>query len=508
MTQGSSGESLVRYAEMHRFWAKVVRPILDAIQPCVVVEIGAATGAHTRLLAEHCRLNGVTLHVIDPAPQFDPEELSFEECVVFHQGRSLEFLPTLGAVDVALIDGDHNWYTVNRELHLLQRAAHEAGRPIPVVLCHDVCWPYGRRDLYYDPQSIPAEYRQPWERAGIVREQSSLDAKQGLNAHLCNASHEGGPRNGVMTAIEDFVHSSDGTFSVILLPVLWGLAIIVPQTRLDAHSGLEPLLTKWTTANGWADLALLAEGERERLEAAAQALVYQRRSRASSVEPLRRANTGGIAGRTFRSDLSPDALAGVQRGTLRTTYRGVPFLKSPFDVVLYMDLIGRLRPHTVIEVGTKAGGSAVWFADLLDSHGIDGRVISIDLDNPPDIKDNRIIFLRGDATRLNNVLPASALAGLAHPFLVSEDSAHLFETSLGVLEFFHHSLKSGDYIVVEDGVVAELPGEMYKRYANGPNRAVSHFLQRHPGVYYIDENICDRYGHNVTWAPNAWLCRV
>ena len=31
---------------------------------------------------------------------------------------------------------------------------------------HDVGWPYGRRDLYYAPEQIPEEFRQPYRRAG------------------------------------------------------------------------------------------------------------------------------------------------------------------------------------------------------------------------------------------------------------------------------------------------------------------------------------------------------
>jgi hypothetical protein len=32
---------------------------------------------------------------------------------------------------------------------------------------HDVLWPYGRRDLYYEPERVPEEFRQPYEMKGI-----------------------------------------------------------------------------------------------------------------------------------------------------------------------------------------------------------------------------------------------------------------------------------------------------------------------------------------------------
>jgi hypothetical protein len=262
---------------LHRFWSKVIRPILEAAQPDLVVEVGAAAGVHTRRLAKYCRAHQVALHVIDPVQRFEPADLG--DGVVFHRGLSLDVLADVGAVDVALIDGDHNWYTVNHELQLLQRTARSAGRPTPLAICHDVCWPYGRRDLYYDPATIPAEYRQPWERAGIVPGRSALSPDRGLNAYLANAMHEGGPRNGVMTAIEDFIGIANEPLELTVLPVLAGLAILAPGSRLNANPHLKRTITRWGTAKGLADLVPLVEQERQRLLVARAELKTRRQMR-------------------------------------------------------------------------------------------------------------------------------------------------------------------------------------------------------------------------------------
>ena len=248
---------------LHRFWSKVIRPILQASEPGVVVEVGAGAGANSRPLAEFCRGRDCTLHVVDPAPAFDPAELGRD--VIFHRGRSLVVLGEIGPVDVALIDGDHNWYTVHHELQLLQRTARSADRPTPLVLCHDVCWPYGRRDMYYDPETIPAEFRRPWERAGIVPGRSRLRGDRGLNARVANATAEGGPRNGVMTAIEDFVHAANESVEVSVLPVLHGLAIVCPRSRLEANPRLADVVAGMASADGLAELLSLVEQERLRL---------------------------------------------------------------------------------------------------------------------------------------------------------------------------------------------------------------------------------------------------
>ena len=208
-----------------------------------------------------------------------------------------------------------------------------------------------------------------------------------------------------------------------------------------------------------------------------------------------------------RTEVPARLLESIQHGVMRTRYRGLAFLKSPFDVVLYLQLIERMRPHAVIEIGTKEGGSALWFADTMRAYGLDGRVISVDIEASPHVRDERITFLEGDATCLGDSALPDELDGLPHPWLVTEDSAHRLETSLAVLEFFDPLLQGGDYIVIEDGVVGSLPGEEYERYENGPTRALAAFLATRGNDYEVDTALCDFFGTNVTYNPNGWLRR-
>jgi cephalosporin hydroxylase len=210
-------------------------------------------------------------------------------------------------------------------------------------------------------------------------------------------------------------------------------------------------------------------------------------------------------GRRWRTDLPLAALERIHAGTLRYTYRGHPMLKHPFEVALYTELFWRLRPATVIEVGSYLGVSAVWFADLMRQSGAPGQVISIDLEAPapPEPRDE-VRYLKGDASRLGEVLTPAVLAALPRPLLVIEDSAHTAEATAAVLDFFAPVLASGEYIVIEDGMLAELGWG--PRYGGGPGLAISRFLRAHP-EFEIDADYCDRYGHNVTGNPNGYLRR-
>jgi GT2 family glycosyltransferase/glycosyltransferase involved in cell wall biosynthesis len=218
---------------MNRFWEPFIEPVLRIRQPKVIVEIGAESGANTEKLLQFCREHDAVLHAIDPHPKFDVgawvEE--YGERFIFHRDPSLTALPRIGAADAVLIDGDHNWYTVYHELLLIEEAAQDSPRGFPVVFLHDIGWPYGRRDMYYDPDRIPSEHRQQCRQLGLAPGVSPLLDSGGLNAHLFNAVSEGGPRNGVLTAVEDFLRTRTESWEFVEIPALQGLGIIAPVSE-------------------------------------------------------------------------------------------------------------------------------------------------------------------------------------------------------------------------------------------------------------------------------------
>ena len=101
---------------MHNFWQVAIRPILQAIDPSVIVEIGVLEGRNTKNLLGLCG-NRTVLHAIDPEPSVDVEEWAgkYAGKLVFHRNQSLDVIPHLPEFQVGLIDGDHNWYTVYHE---------------------------------------------------------------------------------------------------------------------------------------------------------------------------------------------------------------------------------------------------------------------------------------------------------------------------------------------------------------------------------------------------------
>jgi cephalosporin hydroxylase len=199
----------------------------------------------------------------------------------------------------------------------------------------------------------------------------------------------------------------------------------------------------------------------------------------------------------------------MQRGVLAYTYKGIPALKCPMDMALYLDVLWEVRPGTVIEFGSNRGGSALWLADMMQVMGLGkSRLLSLDVKPVTDLRDDRIEFRQCDTNNISDSLPDSLIASLPRPLLVIDDASHRYQQVLNVLEFLHRHTRLGDYIIVEDGIISVMNAEHLHNYEGGPFQAIHSFLARHPDVYAVDRKRCDFFGRNVTWNCDGYLRRV
>lgn len=252
---------------MHRFFDAAIAPALRALRPQVIVEIGVLTGATTNRLVDYGSKHGAVVHGIDPAPRLDGIEApSF----VLHRALSHDALPGIARIDLALIDGDHNYHTVRGELQILAANAERDNHPFPVVMLHDVDWPYGRRDSYWDPLAVPLEHQQPSSRKGMRPGQSELVPDGGgLNPQFLNADHEGGARNGVRTAVEDFISAVAMELTYVHVPCLHGLGILCPASR---RPDLDPVIDALASSPSLESLITTTETERLQYQIRSQRL--------------------------------------------------------------------------------------------------------------------------------------------------------------------------------------------------------------------------------------------
>jgi hypothetical protein len=225
---------------MHYYWEMFIEPALLLHRPQSIVEIGSENGNTTRLLLAFCEQNDAVLHAIDPQPQVGvlAWQQRYGRRFILHSQVSLVALPTIERLDAVLIDGDHNWYTVRAELHLLDKLTTGRGLPFPLVFFHDIGWPYGRRDLYYDPATIPAEFRQPYARKGMRPGSSALVESGGMNSNMNNALAENTPRNGVLTGIEDYLKETQLELKFLRIPGYHDLGILFSEQLQQQNADL------------------------------------------------------------------------------------------------------------------------------------------------------------------------------------------------------------------------------------------------------------------------------
>ena len=196
---------------------------LDAAGARSVIEIGAEFGAFTRELLGWARGRAEVI-AVDPLPQRELVDLEREEPQLrLVRELSVDAFRALPRLDAYVIDGDHNYYTVTEELRAIEEVS--AGTGFPLVLFHDVCWPHARRDSYYAPEQIPKDHRHPLLRDVFVTPWD--DSSESGIPYANIAAHEGGPRNGVLTAIEDFLEGRQG-LRFARVPAFFGFAAIWP----------------------------------------------------------------------------------------------------------------------------------------------------------------------------------------------------------------------------------------------------------------------------------------
>jgi hypothetical protein len=242
-------------------FAPVIRPLLRVAGCRRLVEIGAEAGIMTRELIAYAAEFSGELTVIELVPSFEVKSLiAAMSNIRLVPETSLSALPTLAAADAYFIDGDHNYYTVLHELTLIDRAISSTDVPL-LAFIHDIGWPFGRRDAYCDPELIPPEFCHPhdWVK-GMTPENPGL-VEGGIRGMGSSAAavREGGPRNGVLTAVEDFLAERPDRFRLARVPAIFGLGVLYSADAAWAEQAAAVLAP-------YDDNPLIAAMERDRLQ--------------------------------------------------------------------------------------------------------------------------------------------------------------------------------------------------------------------------------------------------
>lgn len=139
----------------------------------------------------------------------------------FINDYSLNVLSDLKNYDAIFLNDDPNWYTVYNELNTIKRNNEE----FPLVfVCHNV-FPHKRRDSYVNPDIIPKEFLNDYSR--LLNYEDVL-----LEDDFYHAIDENTSKNGVLTAIEDFLNENK-SIGIADFKLINGIVILYPKNTIS-----------------------------------------------------------------------------------------------------------------------------------------------------------------------------------------------------------------------------------------------------------------------------------
>lgn len=187
----------------------------------------------------------------------------------------------------------------------------------------------------------------------------------------------------------------------------------------------------------------------------------------------------------------------------RTTWLGKPIWQNVLDLWTIQETISEVRPALLIETGTNRGGSALFYAQLMDLLG-SGRVLTVDVEDLREVEHPRIEFLLGSSTDDAIVARAREAAAQADgPVMVILDALHDRDHVARELELYAPLVTPGSYLLSQDGVIDEI--SYFADSRPGPLPANRDFLARHPEFEH-DRERNERF--LLTHHPLGWMRRI
>ena len=195
-------------------------------------------------------------------------------------------------------------------------------------------------------------------------------------------------------------------------------------------------------------------------------------------------------------------------------FLGVKIRKNPCDLMTIQEMITKLRPDNIIETGGGFGGSAVFYAMIMDYLDLPGKVYTADL--LVYNLDPMERFAKKFKGRLKYFQKAMSIGfSVIDNTLVPEvggknnlvllDSYHGAEYVFTEMEVYSQFVQPGGYMVVEDTCLSGHPvWGKYPKTMKGPMEAVDRFI----GMYdnWVIDRSCEK--HLMTYNPRGYLRRI
>lgn len=186
---------------------------------------------------------------------------------------------------------------------------------------------------------------------------------------------------------------------------------------------------------------------------------------------------------------------GLAWGT--TTWQGRRCAQNPLDLWVIGELIWKHQPRWLIETGTGEGGSARWYATILNLLNKGGQVITTDRIAP--VGPHEFIFYKGSSLETIADIRERVRGDQT---MVILDSDHRQAHVTAELNAYAPLVTPGQYLVVSDTHFNGHPVDPH--FGPGPMEALDEWLPAHP-EFLIDRS---QERHLLTFNPGGFLRRV
>jgi len=190
----------------------------------------------------------------------------------------------------------------------------------------------------------------------------------------------------------------------------------------------------------------------------------------------------------------------------QVNWMGVKILKNPLDCWIYQEILWEVKPERIVEIGSLAGGSTLFFCHMLDILGR-GLVVSVERDRSHfGVRHRRLKQVTGDCAEPAVRRRVEKLCR-SRRTLVIHDADHTREAVLRDLRAYADLVTPGSYFIVEDGVVDVFDPRATTRLGwerPGPLAATREFV-REDGRFVVD---AARERYLITYNPAGFLKRV
>ncbi len=196
-------------------------------------------------------------------------------------------------------------------------------------------------------------------------------------------------------------------------------------------------------------------------------------------------------------------------------WMGRPIIQFPQDMIAMQELIWNIQPDLIIETGVAHGGSALYYASLLELLGGDGYVLGVDIDirahNRTEIErhpmSKRLRLIQGSSIDPETVQQVAEHVRGKQRVLVVLDSNHTHEHVMAELQAYSPFVTRDSYLVVYDTLLEDMPDDLQASdrpwgRGNNPKTAVHQFLGENDR-FEIDKRIVSKL--LITVAPDGYL---